>query len=118
MTRHEGQACLAHLFVKFGFGQRDWNPISVIFKTQGSKICIIGAHFFQFLWICSPKLVGIIFAHGSVGVAQEKEVRAKTPNGHFSHFSDEQSGKCPLDEVAQDTVEVEDEPGEGNPSCT
>ncbi len=51
-------------------------------------------------------------------MAQVKEVRAKTPDGHFSHFSDEQSSKCPLDEVAQDTVEVEDKPGEGNLQST
>jgi len=44
-------------------------------------------------------------------------VRAKTANGHFCHFSDEQRGKKALDEVAQDAVEVEEEPGEGNPAC-
>ena len=44
-------------------------------------------------------------------------MRAKTANGHFCHFSDQQSGKKALHEVAQDAVEVEEEPGEGNPAC-
>ena len=41
-------------------------------------------------------------------------MRAKTPNGHLGHFRDKQSPKCPLDEVSKDTVEVNDEPRQGN----
>jgi len=59
----------------------------------------------------------MLFAFDRVRVAEVKEVRAKTANGHLCHFSDEQSGKCSLDEVAKDTVEVEDEPGEGKSAC-
>ena len=44
-------------------------------------------------------------------------MRTKTPNRHFSDFSDEQSGETPLDEVAKDAVEVEEEPGQGNWAC-
>ena len=38
---------------------------------------------------------------------------AKTANGHLGHLSDEQSTKCPLDEVSKDTIEVNDEPRKG-----
>ena len=40
--------------------------------------------------------------------AEGQEVRTKTPNGHFSDFSDEQGGESPLEEVAKDAVEVEE----------
>ena len=49
-----------------------------------------------------------------VGAAEVKEVRAKTANGDLGHFGDEQSGKSTLYEVAKYTVEVEDEPRQGN----
>ena len=49
--------------------------------------------------------------------AEGKEVRTKTPNRHFSDFSDEQSGETPLEEVAKDAVEVEKEPWQGNWAC-
>ena len=41
-------------------------------------------------------------------------MRAKTANGDLGHFGDEKSGKSTLDEVSKDTIEVEDEPRQGN----
>ena len=41
-------------------------------------------------------------------------MRAKTANGDLGHFGNKQSGKSTLDEVAKDTIEVEDEPRQGN----
>ena len=49
-----------------------------------------------------------------VGAAEVKEVRAKAANGDLGHFGDKESGKSTLDEVAKDTIEVEDEPRQGN----
>ena len=35
----------------------------------------------------------------------------KTSNGHFCHLGDKDSGKASLNEVPQDTVDIEDDPG-------